>query len=432
MKRLKVFAFTAVLIALALAPVWAGGGGEKKSDGPVTLRFAYWGGDARIEIYNKIIQRYQEDNPNVKVTLEPSSWNDYFTKLSTQVAGGGAPDVISMHPRYMRYYSSNNALLPLDSLIAAKTIDLTNFSDGAINMGKIDGKTWMVSTGTVATGIFVNETIFNELGIPLTRFDGNFDWAAWEKLAIEVTQKSNGRYTGTGDDSFTPNDTAFTIFMRSRGKDFFTPDGKIAFDKADLKEWLSLFDRLRKAGAIGTAQHAGESANQTWEQSDQVAGTVGFWFLNANRLRIYQDQMPKHHLIMKRAPNYNGNYGEYLEGSGISINAKTKYPQEVAQFINYFVNTERSLELFRIEHGFPASSVMNQYVYTLLDPSNRLAAQFMDTVTSKGKLPDYVLPPDNWTEILNLLGQESQAVAYGTKTIDKAVDDFFAAVGRLY
>jgi multiple sugar transport system substrate-binding protein len=289
----------------------------------------------------------------------------------------------------------------------------------------------MVSTGTVATGIFVNEVLFQELGIPLTRFD-NLDWAGYEQLAIEVAQKSGGKYMGTTDESFTPNDTPFTIFMRSRGKDFFTSDGKVAFDKADLREWLGMYDRLRKAGAIGTAQHAGESAGQTWEQSDSVKGIVGFWFLNANRLRIFQDQMPNYHLVMARSPSYNGTYGEYLEGSGISINAKTKYPEEAAKFINYWVNNRRSLEFFKIEHGFPASSAMNQYVYTLLDPSNQLASQFMDMLAAKGSLPDYVLPPDNWTDILNLLGQKSQAVAYGTLSIDRAVDEFFTEVVRLY
>ncbi|MDR0449949.1 MAG: extracellular solute-binding protein, partial [Treponema sp.] len=363
--------------------------------------------------------------------LEPSSWNDYFNKLSTQVAGSAAPDVISMHPRYMNYYASNNALLPLDDLAASKTIDLTHFSQGAVDMGKIGGKTWMISTGTVATGIFVNETLFQELGIPLSRFDG-MDWAAYERLAIEIAQKSGGRYLGTSDESFTPNDTAFTIYMRSRGKDFFTPDGKIAFDRDDLREWLAMYDRMRKAGAIESAQHAGESAGQTWEQSDSVKGTVGFWFLNANRLRIFQDQMPGYHLVMARSPHYRGSYGEYLEGSGISINAKTSRSGDSARFINYWVNNERSLELFKIEHGFPASSVMNTYVYTLLDASNRLASQFMDLISAKGSLPDYVLPPDNWVDILNLLGQKSQAVAYGALSIDRAADEFFAEVVRLY
>jgi multiple sugar transport system substrate-binding protein len=430
MKRIKALIMAAVLAASALVPIWAGGN-QQKSDGPITMRFAYWGGDARVAIYNQIAQRYMEDNPTVKIALEPSSWEDYFTKFSTQVAGGGAPDVISMNARYLDYYSSNNALLPLDDLAAKKILDLSDFSQGAINLGKLKGKLWMISMGTVATGLFVNDTLFQELGIPLSRFD-NLDWDGYERLAIEFAQKSGGKYQGTVDESFTPNDTAFSIYMRSRGKDFFTTEGKIAFDKTDLREWFAMYDRMRKAGAIGTAQHAGESAGQTWEQGDSVKGIVGFWFLNANRLRIFQDQMPNYHLVLKRAPNYNGRYGENLESSGLSINAKTRYPEEAAKFINYWVSNPRSLDYFKIEHGFPASAKANAYVYKLLDASNQLASQFMDMLAAGGPLHDYIVPPVNGTDILNLLGTESQAVAYGAKTIDKAVDDFFTAVAKLY
>jgi multiple sugar transport system substrate-binding protein len=319
---------------------------------------------------------------------------------------------------------------PLDDVAASKTIDASDFSQPAVSIGRINGKLWMISTGTVAHGLFVNETIFEELNIPLSRFE-NIDWEGYINLAVEVSQKSGGKYYGTADESFAPNDVPFTMFMRSRGKDFFTPEGGLGFDKEDLKAWLSVYDRLRKNGGVPPAQHSGEVSSLTWEQSDQVKGVMGFWFLNANRLRIYQDQMPNQHLSMTRGPHINGRYGEYLDGSGLSINAKTPYKEQSAVFINYWVNNKRSLELFKIEHGFPASAAMNRYVYDLLDASNKLASQFMDEVTSQGTLPDYILPPNNWTDILNLLGQESQAAAFETKSIDKAVDDFFAAVARL-
>ena len=431
MKNMKTIIFAAAFSVLALSAVWAGGGGQKAAPGGgTTMRFSYWGGDARIAIYNQIVARYMEDNPSIKIVLEPSSFDDYFNKLSVSVAGGGAADVLSMHPRFLKYYSSNGALYSLNDYCKSGAIDISDFSPPGLGIGRVGGTIWMISTGIVAHGLFVNQSIFQELGIPLSRFD-NLDWEGYANLAVEVAQKSNGKYYGTADESFTPNDVPLTMFMRSRGKDFFTPDGKIGFNRQDLKDYLAAFDRLRKAKAVPNAQHSGEGANQTWEQSYQVKGIIGFWFLNANRLRIYQEQMPNHQLIMKRGPYINGKYGEYLDGSGISINVKTPYKDQAAHFINYWVNNTRSMELFKIEHGFPASAGMNRYVFNLLDASNKLASQFMDEVNSKGVLADYVLPPDNWPDILNALGQETQAAAFGTKTIDKAADDFFAAIDRM-
>jgi multiple sugar transport system substrate-binding protein len=429
MKLVKISVLVAVLLAMAFSPVWAGGSGQK-TGGETTMRFSYWGGDARIAIYNQIVARYTEDNPGIKITLEPSSFNDYFNKLSTQLAGGAAADVISMHPRYLKYYSSSGALFRLNDYCDKGTIDVSDFSRAGLGIGRISDNIWMISTGTVAHGLFINETIFQELGIPLSRFD-NIDWEGYVNLAIEVSQKSNGKYYGTNDESFSPNDVPLAIFMRTRGKDYFGPDGKVGFNRQDLIDYLTLFDRLRNAKAVPDAQRSGESLNQTWEQGNDVKGIVGFWFLNANRLRIFQEQMPNVHLVMRRAPVTNGRHGEYLDGSGISINVKTPYKDQAAHFINYWINNQRSMELFKIEHGFPASARMNAWVFNLLDASNKLASQFMDEVNSGGVLSDYVLPPDNWQDIQNALAQETQAIAYGTKTIEKAVDDFFATVAKL-
>jgi multiple sugar transport system substrate-binding protein len=417
------------LTVFALGNVWAGARNDQS--GAITLRFAWWGGDARAQIYNEICDRFEADNPGIKITREPTSFNDYFTKLSTQVAGGGAADILQMHARYIKQYAENGVILSLDDLVAKKTIDLSNFSKASIDMGVVGGKNLMIAIGVVTTGVFVNDNVLNELGIPRSRLD-NLDWAGLEALCIEIAQKSGGKYYAISDHSFVPDDTPFTMFMRSRGKDFFTPDGKIGFAKEDLTAWLNLFDRLRKAGAIPAAQIAGEQQAVTWEQSTFVADrNTAFTFLSANRLRIYQDQMPGTPLSIIRAPSYQGKPGEYLEGAFLTINSKSKNAEAAAKFINYFVNTERSLELYKIENGFPGSTVMNKYVYTLLDSSNQKASQFMDMVTSTGSLPDYVLPPENWQDILRLLGNESQAVAYGRKTVDQAVNDFFVAIGRL-
>jgi multiple sugar transport system substrate-binding protein len=83
MKRLRILGLAVLVLAVSSVAVWAGGGGQKAaSGGTIPLRFAYWGGDARVATYNQIAQRYMADNPNVVITLEPSSSNDYWNKLA--------------------------------------------------------------------------------------------------------------------------------------------------------------------------------------------------------------------------------------------------------------------------------------------------------------------------------------------------------------
>ena len=57
-------------------------GGEAE---PVTLRFSWWGGEARHEATIAAAELYMEKNPNVKIEFEYSGWDGYKDKLVTQL-----------------------------------------------------------------------------------------------------------------------------------------------------------------------------------------------------------------------------------------------------------------------------------------------------------------------------------------------------------
>ncbi|GHV52183.1 putative ABC transporter substrate-binding protein YesO [Spirochaetia bacterium] len=433
MKRSNIaVVLAAALAALALAPVWAGGGGEKKSDGTINLRFSWWGGEERNVIYQQICDRFEADNPGIKITREPGSWNDYFTKLATQVAGGGQPDIMQMHRNYVKMFSDNGIFLNLDDPSVKGIIDWTYIPQVAIDTGVVDGKNIMINIGLSTNGIFTNTAILKELGIPESRLE-NMSWETFEALCNEIAQKSKGKYYGYPDDSFGPNETTLSMYMRSRGHNLYKEDGSLEFTKEDLTAWLELFDRLRKSGGAPAATVSAEDQGVTFEQSLFVAGKQAMHINSCNRLEIYQNLMPSQPLILERSPSYKGITGENIGSANIAISAKSRYPKEAAKFLDYFVNTERSLELYLVQNGFPANTKMNEYVGSKLSPSMRLASEFMGVVnTAKNvtTLPAFP-PPQNSQDILRLLGDESQAVAFGRKTIARAVDDFFAAAGRL-
>ncbi len=83
---------------------------------PVTLRFAWWGNDVRNKNTAQVIADYMKLHPNVTITGEPGEWGTYWDKLSTQVAGGNAPDIIQMDEQYIRDYSKKGILADLSKL----------------------------------------------------------------------------------------------------------------------------------------------------------------------------------------------------------------------------------------------------------------------------------------------------------------------------
>lgn len=426
-KNVLTLALSVLILIILGQGAWATGTPEKNK--VVELRFSWWGGQARNDIYNEITDRFEADNPGIKISREPISWNDYWTKIPTQIAGGGAPDIMQMHARYVKLFSDRNALMDLTSLIDSGVIDLSDFSPAAIETGVVDGKPIMVSIGLTTTGLAVNSRLVKQVGVTVPE---SMDWNEYESLLLDIAKKSDGAFYATGDDSLASTTSVpITMFMRTRGKDLYTVDGKIGFDKEDLAAWWSMWDRLRKGGAVPTAQISVEDATKTFEQGMFVAGKQVFAFIPVNRLKIFQELMPEDPLFLVRTPHLNGQGGEYLEGAHIAINAKTEHPQEAARFINYFVNSKRSLELYKAENGFPASQKMNEYVYTLLGPSEQQSSKFMEKVANDASIGVYILPPDKNADVLRILDMESQAVAFGSKSIPKAVDDFFKTVENL-
>src|SRR5690606_18462998 len=69
---------------------------DEPPDEPVELRMAVWTADeTQLALFQEIADEYVEENPDLvsKVTFEPIPFEDYTTTLTTQLAGGNAPDL---------------------------------------------------------------------------------------------------------------------------------------------------------------------------------------------------------------------------------------------------------------------------------------------------------------------------------------------------
>ena len=99
----------------------------------IEIRASWWGDTTRNEKYNEIIDRFEAENPDIKVVRESGSWNDYWDKLATQVAGGNAPDFISMHVQYVADYAGRGVLADLQPYIDSGILDTGKMEEGILD-----------------------------------------------------------------------------------------------------------------------------------------------------------------------------------------------------------------------------------------------------------------------------------------------------------
>ena len=80
----------------------------------IELRMTWWGSQKRHDLTIQVIELFQKMHPNIKIVYEFSGWRDYWTKLTTQAAGGNLPDIMQHDYARISEWVSRGLLLPLD------------------------------------------------------------------------------------------------------------------------------------------------------------------------------------------------------------------------------------------------------------------------------------------------------------------------------
>ncbi|AEG44649.1 multiple sugar transport system substrate-binding protein [Isoptericola variabilis J7] len=83
---------------------------------PVDLRMTVWTADeSQLALFQEIADEYVAQNPELvsSVTFETIPFEDYTTSLTTQLAGGNAPDLAWILESYAPEFVSSGALVDL-------------------------------------------------------------------------------------------------------------------------------------------------------------------------------------------------------------------------------------------------------------------------------------------------------------------------------
>ncbi|HTP07316.1 MAG TPA: extracellular solute-binding protein, partial [Anaerolineae bacterium] len=107
------------VVAPTLAPKATATSAPKPTLEPAEISFMMWGAPEELKVWQQIVDDFQAKNPNIKVKVDVSDWDSYWTKLKTLYAGGTPPDVFAMDAPLYPDWVSRGALLNLQPYIDA-------------------------------------------------------------------------------------------------------------------------------------------------------------------------------------------------------------------------------------------------------------------------------------------------------------------------
>lgn len=143
-----------------------GGGSGGSSDG---LRAAWYGGNPVHEAIGDALAAFADAHPDLTVSPERGSFDDYWDTIATQVASGKGPDVMRMSMSYFSEYAGRGALLDLADAVpdAIRTGDL---DPDVATSGEVDGGLFGIGQSSITHAGFLDATAVQAVGgvVPVT------------------------------------------------------------------------------------------------------------------------------------------------------------------------------------------------------------------------------------------------------------------------
>ena len=371
-----------------------------------TVNILWWGSQTRHDLTVKLIEKFEELNPDIDVVMDYSDWSGYWTKLPAQVAGGQTPDVFQMDYAYLSQYAENGVLAELDSYIADGSLDMSDVSENVLASGQVNGKTYAISTGTNAPAMLYRKDILDELGLTLPMNPTMSEYTAVAKAVYEATGLRDTYVTDCSA-------VILRIHLRNYGLNLYNEDATaLGFD--DPKYLVNMWKLALQAQEEGWGLMPGEAAAVT--AFDSMVVDAWSRFQNSNELQAYRDATGKDiGMVMLPSMDDATTPALFLKPAMFwCVGADSANKEAAVRFINFFTNSPECFDIVGIERAVPISAKMREYVAPSLNETSQEVAAYIDFVSQPGMTsPLMNADPAVASTVSELLDQYSEQVRYG-------------------
>ncbi len=247
--------------------------------------------DADALSFHEMLDRFREDNPDIKVNVELLDIDSYFMKIQTLAAANELPDIFLLRSSLVNTFSQGGLIEPLNDELAEDSWK-EGFIDGAFADFLKGEEIYGIPFAMGATSlVYYNEDIFNEVGID--EFPEN-----WTEFEAAITTLSEAGYTpiGLGNKGKWVANSCYISALGDRftGTDWFysilNNDGA-KFTDSEFVNALALLQEMAEIGAFNPDMNSIDANQQKslYYNKDAAMFVEGHWAINSIMEQAPQD-----------------------------------------------------------------------------------------------------------------------------------------------
>lgn len=413
MKKIKIFVlFLCLMIVLSAC--------MKKVANKDVVKLTYFARATtdQLVIWQKVLNNFMKENPDIRVVIENVPYSEYWSKLLTMAAAGTAPDIIFMESTRLASFVEKDNLLTIDDLVKLdKDVDLKDFYPVSLDMSTYKGKLYGLPNDLAIICMYYNKDAFDSAGVQYPKAD--WTWEDMIRIGKQLTIDKNK--DGTPDQYGITHYSWDVAIYQSGGDvvDNVTNPKKSTFNKPEVYKALDFCRDLAFKHKIAPppVQQQYRTVNEMFT-SGYVAMTMdGHWMVpNYRKIKKFKWDVVELPKGKKKAG--------LAYGSCFSIPKGSKHPKEAWRLIKYLAGHEGQKVLVSDGFSVPAlKSIANSDVFLTPPPDNQNAFLNMIKVGHlKPQTPHFNQLNDQWRVLLDSFWLNKVSAKQACKKIDYEVD----------
>jgi multiple sugar transport system substrate-binding protein len=359
---------------------------------PIELRIAWWGSESRTTRTIQVIKMFEEEYPYVTMVYEFASWDDHWTRLATQAAGGNLPDIMQHDYARLEEWVGNDLVMPVDAYVDSGVLDFSDVADANLDGGRIDGTLYAVNLGTNSMMFAAEVGAYQNAGVDLPPID--WTWSDLEDICVQIKQNSD--IWGHAGISLAFDNLWYALYL-SNGEWVYSDDNKsLGYPEEDdrlLVDQFKMILRLYEAGAVETQEEQDARVGATLENSPIALGQAAMQYMWSNQLVAMWAAAGERTFKCLFVPRVaGGQSANYVKPSMFwALTSQAKHPNEGAMFIDYFTNSVAANYVLFAERGVPIAAHVREALLPRLTASQAEMFDFLAQV-EQNSIP--IPPPD--------------------------------------
>lgn len=400
-------------------------------DEPITLRFAWWGGDERNAATLEVIEQFEALHPNVTIEAEYGGNDGYHDKLATQLASGTAADIVQVDPEtFPQYVSTGDYFV---NYMDYSNMDLSTFDENYISLeinGRYDGKQLGLPTGISGAGILVNQDLADEIGIDFTQA---YTWDDLLEMGRKVREYDDSMYLLCANKEYIVNLIVFNYGKQLCGSTLFDKEtGELNITEEQMAELIQYVKKLYDEGVVAPASYqAAYGGDNLQSDANWIAGKYVSALTYISTIDVMVAANDSANYSMSQLPMLSGCTEKGWASNTPQVMAVTKtceHPEMAVEFMNYFFNNETALATLGATRSVPPTENARK----ICSENGKLSEVTMEganIAAAAGGTPNDKISSSE--EAKTILFDAVETVGYGATTPEEAASEIIDSLSSL-